>query len=88
MNLHHLSTCIHSEVQDKFKDVVLPCVGFAWHLRREELLAALNLDSKMSFAQFRMWCMQPIPSDFLLGSWSNVHLAFEVAVNVKQLLPG
>lgn len=87
MGLHHLQTCQHLQVQDQFKDVVLPAVAFAWHLRRRDLLLALELDVNMPFKSFWLWCMQPLPSDHFLGSISNLHLAFEIAVDVTNLLP-
>ncbi|KAG9016812.1 hypothetical protein FRB90_002104, partial [Tulasnella sp. 427] len=86
MPVHHQATCINGQVQDSFKDVILPSVGFAWHLRRDEMLGILHLQGNMSFRDFRTWCMQPVPTDPLLGSLSNVHRAFQVAVDIESLV--
>lgn len=86
MHLHHGKTCADGQVADDYKDVVLPSVAFAWAWKRAHLLAALELEPNTSFTAFRTWCMQPLPTDHFLGRLSRVHLAFEVAAEVEQLV--
>lgn len=84
MHLHLGITC-QGQVADEYKDVVLPAVAFAWHLRREGLLAELNLEKNMAFEEFWRWCMQPQPTNSFVGSLSNIHEAFEAAVRPEMI---